>query len=122
MVIVRYMKDCWYGICKFIYRQRGFDKLDGLDNAFYGGDIYRSEDDRIADVGNRLAQGNTAAFFYGHLEAGYIINLTSRLTFYGQFIYRDTNPLIDNAVVRGENTLWLNLGLRTDIFNWSFDR
>jgi hypothetical protein len=122
MVIARYTKDRWYGIGKFIYGQRGFDKLDGTDNAFYGGDIYRSEDDRIADVGNTLAQGNTAAFFYGHLEVGYIINPASRLTFYGQAIYRDMDPVFDNAVVRDENTLWLNLGLRTDIFNWSFDR
>ncbi len=122
VAIARYTKDRWYGIGKVIYGKRGFDKLDGTDNAFYGGNIYRSEDDRIADLGNTLAQGNTAAFFYGQLEAGYIINPASRLTFYAQVIYRDVDPAFDNAVVRDENTLWLNLGLRTDIFNWSYDR
>jgi hypothetical protein len=25
-------------------------------------------------------------------------------------------------LVRGESTMWLNIGLRTDIMNWSFDR
>ncbi len=120
--IARYSHGRWYGIGKVIYGKRGFDKLDGTDNAYYGGDIYRSEFDRISDNGNTLAQGNTASFFYGHLEAGYIINPSSRLTIYAQAIYRDMNPLFDNAVVIKESTLWVNLGLRTDILNWSYDR
>lgn len=122
LAVARYTNDRWYGIGKVIYGKRGFDILDGTDNAFYGGDIYRSEDDRIADVGNTLAQGNTTSFFYGHLEAGYILNPASRLTAYGQVIYRDVKPQFDNVVVRKENTVWINFGLRTDIFNWSYDR
>lgn len=120
--IARYTKDRWYGLGKFIYGKRGFDVLDGTDNAFYGGNIYRTEDERVADLGNTLAQGNTASFTYAQLEAGYIINPASRLTIYGQVIHRAMSPQFDNAVVREEKTTWINFGLRTDIFNWSYDR
>ncbi len=122
ILIGRYTKDRWYGIAKAIYGERGYDVLANGNNAFYGGDIYRSEDSRISDNGNELAQGNTSNFFYGHLEAGYIINPASRLKVFGQVIYRSQNPQFNNSVVQGESTTWLNVGLRTDIMNWSFDR
>ncbi|WP_405378904.1 gliding motility protein RemB [Nonlabens sp. Asnod3-A02] len=122
VLIGRYTKDRWYGIAKAIYGERGYDVLTDGDNAFYGGDIYGTEDDRISDNGNVTVQGNISNFFYGHLEAGYVINPASRLKVFGQVIYRSSNPIINNSVVRGESTTWLNLGLRTDIMNWSFDR
>jgi hypothetical protein len=56
------------------------------------------------------------------LEAGYVINPASRLKVFGQVIYRSQNPRYNNDLVRGESTMWLNIGLRTDIMNWSFDR
>lgn len=120
--IARYTKDRWYGIAKVITGERGFDFLSDDDNAYYGGNIYRSEDNRISDDGNRLAQGNTAPFLYAELEAGYLINPASNLKVYGQFIYRNINPIIDNTVVQNATTTWFNFGIRTDIINWSFDR
>ncbi len=120
--IARYTKDRWYGIAKAIVGERGFDILQDGDNAFYGGNIYRSEDDRIADNGNEIGQGNNASFAYGELEAGYLINPASNLKVYGQFIYRNMDPQFDNAVVQGATTTWFNFGIRTDISNWSFDR
>lgn len=120
--IGRYTHDRWYGIAKAIYGQRGYDVLSNGDNAFYGGDIYRTEFDRISDTGNEVAQGNTTDYLFGHLEAGYIINPASRLKVFGQVIYRSTAPEFDNMVVRDESTLWFNVGMRTDIMNWSFDR
>jgi hypothetical protein len=120
--IARYTKDRWYGIAKAIYGKRGFDVLANGDTANYGGNIYRSEEDRISDIGNDIAQGNTTTYLFGHLEAGYVINPASRLKIFGQVIYRGTSPEFDNAVVRDESTLWLNVGIRTDIMNWSFDR
>jgi hypothetical protein len=122
ILIGRYTKDRWYGIAKAIYGERGYDVLSNGDNAFYGGNIYGTEDNRIADNGNETTQGNTSNFFYGQLEAGYVINPASRLKVFGQVIYRSQNPQFNNAVVRGESTMWLNIGLRTDIMNWSFDR
>lgn len=122
ILIGRYTKDRWYGIAKAIYGERGYDILQNGDNAFYGGNIYGSEDDRVADNGNETVQGNISNFFYGHLEAGYVINPASRLKVFSQMIYRSQNPRYTNDVVRGESTMWLNIGLRTDIMNWSFDR
>lgn len=122
ILIARYTKDRWYGIAKGIYGKRGFDVLSNGDDAFYGGNIYRTENDRIRDVGNETAQGNTATYLFGHLEAGYVINPASRLKVFGQVIYRSMAPEFNNAVVRDESTLWLNVGIRTDIMNWSFDR
>lgn len=122
ILISRYTKNRWYGIAKAIYGERGYDFLQNGDTAFYGGNIYRTEDDRIADTGNRTAQGNRSNFFYGHIEAGYLINPASRLKVFGMLIYRSQNPLINNQEVRTESTVWLNIGLRTDIMNWSFDR
>ncbi|WP_231959497.1 capsule assembly Wzi family protein [Nonlabens sp. Hel1_33_55] len=120
--IARYSKDRWYGIAKAILGERGFDFLANGDNAYYGGNIYRTEDDRIADNGNAVAQGNNAPFYYGELEAGYLINPASNLKVYGQFIYRNISPEIDNAVVQDATTTWFNFGIRTDISNWGFDR
>lgn len=120
--IARYNRERWYGNARFIYGQRGYDVLSATDNRFYGGNIYRTEDDRISDLGNELGQGNTTNFVYSQLEVGYTINPASRLTAYIQAIYRSTSPEFDNAVVKNESTVWINLGLRTDIFNWTFDR
>jgi hypothetical protein len=122
ILIGRYTKDRWYGIAKAIYGERGYDILQNGDNAFYGGNIYGSEDDRVSDNGNETVQGNISNFFYGHLEAGYVINPASRLKVFGQVIYRSQNPRFNNDFVRSESTMWLNIGLRTDIMNWSFDR
>ncbi|KEZ92745.1 hypothetical protein [Nonlabens ulvanivorans] len=120
--IGRYTKDRWYGNAQFTLGERGLDINDGIDNAFYGGDIYRSEDDRIADNGNELGQGNRVTFMYAQLEAGYLINPASQLRIYGQIIYRDFDPHFEIGNVQEQNTTWLNIGLRTDIMNWSFDR
>lgn len=120
--IGRYTKDRWYGNAQFTLGERGFDILDGVDNAFYGGNIYRSEDDRIADNGNSLGQGNRVTFMYAQVEAGYIINPASRLQIFGQVIFRDFDPHFEVGGLQEESTTWLNLGLRTDIMNWSFDR
>ncbi|PRP68001.1 capsule assembly Wzi family protein [Nonlabens agnitus] len=122
ILISRYTKDRWYGIAKAIIGERGFDILSNGDNAYYGGNIYRTEDDRIADNRNTLAQGNNAPFSYAELEAGYLINPASNLKVYGQFIYRNISPEIDNAVVQDATTTWFNFGIRTDISNWGFDR
>ncbi|ARN78616.1 hypothetical protein BST97_11800 [Nonlabens spongiae] len=120
--IGRYVKDRWYGIAKAIYGNRGYDRLTAGDTAYYGGNIYRSEFDRISDNGNTVAQGNKTDYLFGQLEAGYVINPASRLKVFGQLIYRSTSPEIDNVRVVDESTLWLNVGIRTDIMNWSFDR
>ncbi|MGJ8683680.1 MAG: gliding motility protein RemB [Nonlabens sp.] len=121
-LIGRYTKDRWYGNAQLTIGERGLDINDGIDNAYYGGDIYRSEDDRISDNGNEVGQGNRVTFLYAQVEAGYVINPASRLKIFGQVIFRDFDPHFEVGDVKEQNTTWLNLGLRTDIMNWSFDR
>lgn len=121
-LIGRYTKDRWYGNAQLTLGERGLDINDGIDNFSYGGDIYRSEDDRIGDVGNELGQGNRVTFVYTQLEAGYLINPASQLRAYAQIIFRDFDPNFEAGGVIEQNTTWLNIGLRTDIMNWSFDR
>ncbi len=120
--IARYTKNRWYGIGKIIYGQRGFDFQTSGEGTYFGGDIYRTENDRVSDNGNSLAQGNTAEYIFSHLEAGYTINPASRLKAYGQLIYRNINAQIDTPRIEREQTLWVNVGVRTDIFNWGYDR
>ena len=111
----------WMGEGQLTYGRRGFDVLQDGDTFFYGGNVYRSEDDRPSDNGNSILQGNTADYYYASVQGGYLINPASRLTAYVQLIARGISPQFDNAVVRDQNTVWFNLGLRTDIFDWNWD-
>ncbi|MFD1094217.1 gliding motility protein RemB [Salegentibacter chungangensis] len=119
--IARYKKDRYYGSAKFVYGQRGFDYNNGLDNAFYGGDIYRDERDRAYESGVKIGQGNTTNSFFSQLEAGYIVNPATNLKLYASVIYRNFSPKVKTPDRFENSTTWINFGLKTDIFNWYFD-
>lgn len=117
--IARYRKDRYFGSAKLIYGKRGFDFSD--QGAYYGQDIYRTEENRPFDTGVEIGQGNTTNSFYSELEAGYIVNPTTNLKLFASFIYRDFNPQANTPANFENSTTWINFGLRTDIFNWYFD-
>jgi len=119
--IARYQNGRWFGDAKFIVAKRGFEFNTEEDNFYYGGSIYGTEDDRVADEGNEVAQGNTTDFFHMELQAGYLINPATNLKIYGSLIYRDFNPTINTAQVFDNQTTWVNFGIRTDLFNWYYD-
>ncbi|MCM8568798.1 gliding motility protein RemB [Gramella jeungdoensis] len=119
--IARYKRDRWYGSAKLIYGKRGFDFTDFGSKSNYGQDIYRTEEDRPFETGVKIGQGNTTNSFYSEFEAGYIINPTTNLKLFASFIYRDFNPQINTPANFENSTAWINIGLRTDIFNWYFD-
>ncbi len=121
IAIARYKKDRWYGSAKTIYGKRGFDFTSTGEKTNFGQDIYRTEDDRVYEYGVKIGQGNTTSSFYTELEAGYIVNPTTNLKLYANLIYRDFNPQVDTATHFDNSTVWINFGLRTDIFNWYFD-
>ncbi|MDT0643361.1 gliding motility protein RemB [Zunongwangia sp. F363] len=121
IAIARYKKERLYGNAKFIYGKRGFDFNDGNDAFSYGGDIYRSYNERPFDTGVKIGQGNTANSFFTELEAGYIINPATNLKFYGSFIYRNLDTQVKTPLHFDNSTTWLNFGIRTDIFNWYYD-
>lgn len=121
MLIARYQHGRWYGDAKMVLAKRGFDFNTEEDSSYYGGDIYRTEDDRPWDDGNELAQGNTTQFFHGELTAGYLINPLSNLKVYASLLYRDFSPDVDTPTVFNEQSTWVNFGIRTDLFNWYYD-
>ncbi|MFS4483933.1 gliding motility protein RemB [Hyunsoonleella sp. 2307UL5-6] len=121
ILIGRYRYNRWFGDARFIFGTRGFDVNDGTDNFSYGGDIYRNEQDRPFDTGVTVGQGITTKTFYGNLQAGYLINPASNLKLFTDITVRNFNPDITTTEVFKNNTVWLNFGVRTDLFNWYFD-
>lgn len=119
ILIGHYTKDRWYANAKMVIGKKGFD-IDG-DPVSYGGDIYRDYSDRQGDYGNEIGQGNTTNIFVGDLQVGYIINPATNLKLFGGFTYRNFNPENPTSTFDKTNTTWINLGLRTDLFDWNFD-
>ena len=119
--IARYRKDRMYGSAKIIFGERGFDMDPEKDPRYFGGNIYRSERQRAYETGVKIGQGNTTTSIFTELEAGYIVNPVTNLKLFASFIYRNFDPIENTAANFSNNTVWLNLGVRTDIFNWYFD-
>ncbi len=115
--IARYKKDRWFGNAKLTLGKKGFDS----GNLNYGGNIYLSNDDRTADIGIELLQGNKTSIFIADIQAGYIVNPATNLQFFGGFTLRNFNPTTQTAKLTKENTTWFTFGIRTDVFNWYFD-
>ncbi|MDT0648787.1 energy transducer TonB [Autumnicola edwardsiae] len=121
IAIARYKNERLYGHAKLIYGKRGFDFNNGINNASYGGDIYRNYNERPFDDGVEIGQGNTTTSFFTEVEGGYIINPATNLKLYGKFIYRNFDTQVKTPAYSDNSTTWINFGLRTDIFNWYYD-
>jgi len=118
--IARYQNKRWYGSLRLIYAQRGFDG-DNIDEVFIGQNLFGSEDNRPADNGNELLQGNRVNSLFADIEIGYLLNPATNLKLFVNPIYRDFSAETQTETVFDNNTLWLNIGFRTDLFNWHFD-
>ena len=122
IVIARYHKGRIFADAKLTTGIRGFDFANSGANSNYGSDIYRDYDqDRSADTGVKIGQGNKTTVFIADIQAGYLINPSSNLKLFGSLIYRNFNPTVETAGVIKENTTWFSVGIRSDIFNWYFD-
>jgi hypothetical protein len=119
--IARYQKGRIFGDAKVIVAKRGFEFNTPEDTNFYGGSIFGTEDDRISDNGNDLAQGNTTDFLHAELQAGYLLNPATNLKIYASVIFRDFKPELNTQDVFENQTTWVNFGIRTDLFNWYYD-
>ncbi len=118
--IARYHRGRYFADAKLTVGVRGLDFADS--NVNYGSNIYLSyNDNRYADTGVVIGQGNKANVFIADMQAGYVINPQTNLKLFGSLIYRNFNPMADTPVYFKENTTWFSLGLRCDIFNWYFD-
>jgi len=120
IAIARYRTNRWYGNARIIYGQRGFE--DDINDVFYGGnDLFGSEDNRPSDNGIELLQGNRVNSLYADVEVGYLVNPVTNLKVFINPIYRDFSAEMQTDTVFDTNTLWFNVGFRTDLFNWYFD-
>lgn len=121
ILIGRYHYKRWFGNAKMIFGTRGFDYNNGADNFSYGGDIYRDYNERPYDTGVEVGQGIKTKTFYANLQGGYLINPATNLKFFADITFRNFNPEVETAQTFKSNTVWFNLGIRTDLFNWYFD-
>jgi hypothetical protein len=119
IAIARYKKGRWFANAKITLGEKGFD-IENLSTS-YGGNIYADNDNRTGDIGVELIQGNKTSIFIGDLQAGYIVNPTTNLQFFGGLTLRNFDPIIETPNVSQQNTTWFTIGLKTDIFNWYFD-
>jgi len=120
IAIARYERERWYGTGKLIYGKRGFE-TGNINDTYYGGSIYGNDENRPADENNFIGQGNETKTLLGNLEVGYLLNPATNLKLYASALYRDNTTAIPDPVNLEEQTLWINLGFRTDLFNWYFD-
>jgi len=119
IAIARYQKNRWFANAKIIIGEKGLD-YDG-SSISYGGDIYRSYNDRPSDYNNEVAQGNTTSIFIGDLQAGYVLNPVTNLQVFGGFTYRSYDPSQAVSSNPLKSTTWFSVGLKSDLFNWYFD-
>ncbi len=122
VAIARYHKGRYFADAKVTIGVRGLDFNTVTDSNNYGGNIYISYyDNRPNDIGVVVGQGNKTSIFIADLQAGYLINPATNMKLFGSLIYRNINPTVETDLVKKENTTWVSLGLRCDIFNWYFD-
>jgi len=122
IAIARYHKGRYFADAKLTLGVRGLDFDTAEDGLNYGSNIYKNyEDDRPFDTGVVIGQGNKANIMIADLQAGYLINPATNLKLFGSLIYRSFSPETDTALVFKQDTMWVTLGLRADIFNWYFD-
>ncbi|TDO77965.1 TonB-like protein [Flavobacterium chryseum] len=122
VAIGRYHTGRYFADAKFTVGKRGLDFDTATDSFNYGGNIYKSYDEkRPYDTGVKVGQGNKTNVFIADVQAGYLINPMTNLKFFGSFIYRNFDPTQETATTFKQSTTWFTIGLRSDIFNWYFD-
>ena len=120
IAIARYRKNRWMGHAKFIYGLRGFEP-EADNNPFYGSDLFGTENNIFSETGVEIGQGNKVNSYYTEIEAGYLINPATNFKVYINVINRNFKATTQNERTFDDNTIWINFGLRTDLFNWYFD-
>lgn len=122
IAIARYNKERYFVDTKITIGKRGLDFANSGANTNYGSNIYRDyEEERFADTGVTVGQGNKTNVFIADMQAGYLINPATNLKLFGSIIYRNFNPSTENLTDFKESTTWFSVGVRCDIFNWYFD-
>lgn len=122
ILIGHYFKGRYFADGKLTFGQRGLDYNNETNTYNYGGNIYRSYDDqRPYNSGVKIGQGNTTNIFIADFQTGYLVNPQMNMKVFVSYIYRSFNPSENTEKAFTQNTNWVSLGLRCDIFNWYFD-
>ena len=119
--IARYSKDRWFGNAKLIAGKKGFDYENDDPDYSYGGDIWRSYEDRVSNEGNEVGQGNSTNIFVADFQGGYVVNPVTNLQLFGGVTFRNFSPDQSGNVISEDNTTWFTIGFRSSLFNWYFD-
>jgi hypothetical protein len=122
ILVARYTYKRWFADAKVTLGERGLDFNTASDGFNYGGDIFRDyEEGRPFDNGVSTGQGNKAQVVIFDMQAGWLLNPVSNLKIFGSILYRNFDPTQQTAVDFKNNTTWISVGLRSDLFNWYFD-
>ncbi len=122
IAIARYNKNRFYADAKFTIGKRGLDFDPAIDNNNYGSNIYRSYNElRPYDKNVVVGQGNKTDVFIAEIQTGYLLNPTTNMKVFANFIYRNFKPSQETPTLLKDITTWVSLGLRSDVFNWYLD-
>lgn len=122
IAIARYHKGRYFADAKLTFGTRGLDFNTATDTLNYGGNIYRDYDDgRARDKGVTIGQGNKTNILIADIQVGYVINPSTNLKLFASYIYRNFDPTQETEATFKEQTSWISVGVRSDIFNWYFD-
>jgi hypothetical protein len=114
-----YSKNRWFYKGSLVVGQKGFDFAD--DSTSYGGNVFVDNDQRFAEYGNEIGQGNKADIAVVDLQAGYLLNPATNLKLFAGITFRNFDSQAPTGIFDHDNTTWFTVGMRTDVFNWNFD-
>jgi len=97
--------------------------LDTRRGPSFGADLYRSYNERVQDVGNEVAQGETADYSFLYFRAAWLVNPASGLKLEAGLQWRNLASSADQDLrpLRAGESQYLFLGLRTEFFNRYYD-
>jgi hypothetical protein len=121
-LIGHYVKGRYSADAKITYGIRGLDYNTPTDSLNYGGNIYRSYNDKRAyDYDVKIGQGNKTTVFITDIQAAYLVNPQMNMKLFVSYIYRSFDPTQETSTAFKQSTNWFSIGLRADLFNWYFD-
>lgn len=118
IAIARYSKNRFFANAKVVVGEKGFDPSEDVN---YGGDIFKSYNNRVNDYGNFVGQGSKAAIFIGDIQAGYLVNPVLNLRLFAGMTYRTFDAQPTTYSFDNTNTTFFQVGLRSNLFNWNTD-
>ncbi len=111
--IANYYVNKFYVELKSTFLVQGVDS----DSISYGGDIFKSYNDRVSDYGNEIGQGTKRNLTTFNLKASYL--LSSKANIRAEINLSGYNESIEGQL--GKNVFWARIGIRTGIFNEDWD-